>query len=84
MSSANHTGEDARELAIRRSGTDEVLLLWHPVSDRVELAFRDTETGAELRFDVEPRDAIDAFHHPYAYLAWRAGPRHLAAASAVV
>ena len=71
MSGADHTGTDARELAGRRSGADEVLLLWHPDSDRVEVAFRDTETGAEVRFDVEPRDAIDAFHHPYAYLAWR-------------
>jgi hypothetical protein len=71
MSGTDSTGTEARELAGRRSGSDEVLLLWHPDSDRVEVAFRDTETGAEVRFDVEPRDAIDAFHHPYAYLAWR-------------
>jgi hypothetical protein len=84
MSGAGHTGTDARELAERRSGTDEVLLLWHPDSDRVELAVRDTDTGAEVRLDVEARDAIDAFHHPYAYLAWRAGPSHTAPAPALV
>jgi hypothetical protein len=84
MSAADHTGIDARELAERRSGTDEVLLFWHPDSDRVELAFRDTETGAEVRFDVEPCDAIEAFHHPYAYSAWRAESDHMAPARALV
>jgi hypothetical protein len=84
MSGADHTGADARELAERRSGTDEVLLLWHPDSDRVELALRDTETGAEVRLAIEARDAIDAFHHPYAYLAWRSGPNHVAPAPALV
>ena len=84
MSGADHTRPAARELAERRSGTDEVLLLWHPDSDRVELAFRDTETGAEVRFDVEPHDAIDAFHHPYAYLAWQAESDHGAPARTLV
>ena len=84
MTGKDHMGTDARELAERRSGADEVLLLWHPDSDRVELAFRDTETGAEIRLDVEARDAIDAFHHPYAYLAWRAGSDQPAPARALV
>jgi hypothetical protein len=84
MSRAGHTGTDARELAGRRSGADEVLLLWHPDSGRVELALRDTETDAEVRFEIEPRDAIDAFHHPYAYLAWRAESSHVAPAPALV
>jgi hypothetical protein len=84
MSGADHTGEDGRELAKRRSGADEVLLIWRRGSDRVELALVDTETGAEVRLDIEPSDAIDAFHHPYAYLAWRAGPNHATGAPAFV
>jgi hypothetical protein len=56
-----------RELAQRRSGADEVLLLWHPELDRVELAVRDLITGAGFRVEVAPADAIDAFYHPYAY-----------------
>jgi hypothetical protein len=84
MSGADHTAESVRELAWRRSGTDEVLLLWHPGGDRVELALRDAETDAEVRFEIEPRDAIDAFHHPYAYLAWRARSSRVAPAPALV
>jgi hypothetical protein len=56
-----------RELAQRLSGTDEVLLLWHPESDRVELAVRNVATGARCQIEVAPADAIDAFYHPFAY-----------------
>jgi hypothetical protein len=61
----------ARELAQRLSGTEEVLLLWHPDSDQVELSVRDVATGAGFHLDVAPDSAIDAFYHPYAYVARR-------------
>jgi hypothetical protein len=61
----------ARELAQRLSGTDEVLLLWHPDSERVELSVRDVATGAGFHLEVAPGSAIDAFYHPYAYVARR-------------
>jgi hypothetical protein len=64
----------ARELAQRQSGTDEVQLLWHPESEWVELSIRDLATGAGFYLEVEPGSAIDAFYHPYAYLAWRENP----------
>lgn len=67
----------ARELARRLSGTDEVLLLWHPDSKHVELSVRDLATGASLDLKVAPGSAIDAFHHPYAYVAWRANFDHV-------
>lgn len=57
----------ARELAERRSGTVEVLLLWHPEIDRVERSVRDLVTGAGFHIEVAPGNAIDAFYHPYAY-----------------
>ncbi len=60
-----------RELAQRLSGTDEVLLIWHPEIDRVELSVRDATTGEGFHIEVAPGDAMDAFHHPYAY-----APRH--------
>ncbi len=60
-----------RELAQRRSGTVEVLLLWHPRTNRVELSVRESPTGGGFQTVVEPGDAIDAFYHPYAY-----APRH--------
>jgi hypothetical protein len=67
------TSLPARELAQRLSGTDEVLLLWHPGTGRVELAVRDVETGVSFHLDVAPESAIDAFYHPYAYAARRKG-----------
>jgi hypothetical protein len=60
-----------RELAQRRSGTLEILLLWHPQSDRVELCVRDLTTDVSFHLDVAPGDAVDAFYHPYAYAARR-------------
>jgi hypothetical protein len=59
----------ARELAQRLSGTDEVVLLWHPESERVELSVRDLATGAGFHLEVAPGSAIAAFYHPYAYAA---------------
>jgi hypothetical protein len=56
-----------RELARRLSGTVEVLLLWHPEIDGVELSVRDRRTGAGFHLEVAPDGALDAFHHPYAY-----------------
>ena len=44
-----------------------MLLLWHPESDRVELAVRNLATGAGCQIEVAPADAIDAFYHPFAY-----------------
>ncbi len=62
-----------RELAQRLSGTDEILLLWHPEVERVELSVLDLATGAGFRIEVAPADAIDAFYHPYAYATKRDG-----------
>jgi hypothetical protein len=64
----------ARELAQRLSGTDEVLLLWYPENERVELAVRDLTTGVGFHLDVAPSCAIDAFYHPYVYAAGREDP----------
>jgi hypothetical protein len=48
---------------------DEVLLLWHPESEIVELSVRDAATGAGFCLEVAPVSALAAFYHPYAYLA---------------
>ena len=61
----------ARELARRLSGTDEIVLLWHPDDDRVEVSVRDVTTDATFRIEIAPGDALDAFTHPYAYAAGR-------------
>jgi hypothetical protein len=61
----------ARELARRVSGTDEIVLLWHPEDDRVEVSLRDVTTDATFRIEIAPGNALDAFTHPYAYAAGR-------------
>jgi len=63
-----------RELAQRVSGTDEILLLWHPEIERVELSILDLATGAGFHIDVAPNKAIDAFYHPYAYATVHESP----------
>jgi len=76
----NITVPAARELAERLSGADEILLLWHPGTEQIELSVLDRATGAGFRMGLAPEDALDAFYHPFAYAATRrcvAGPEVL-------
>jgi hypothetical protein len=58
-----------RELAHRASNGIEVSLFWDKVGDTLTLEVYDAKTDEYFELDV-PRDrALDAFHHPYAYLA---------------
>jgi hypothetical protein len=61
----------ARELARRRSGHDDIVLLWHPEGDWVEVSVRDVASGASLHLEIAPGNALDAFTHPYAYAGSR-------------
>ena len=63
--------EPTRELAQRRTGSVEVLLLWHPISNKVELRIHDTSSEEDFGFQVPPGEAMEAFRHPYAYAAGR-------------
>lgn len=58
-----------KELARRLSGADEILLLWNPRDGHVEVSVRDVATGVGFDLDVAPGNALDAFHHPFAYAA---------------
>jgi hypothetical protein len=58
-----------RELAQRLSGSDEILLLWNPRDGHVEVSVRDVATGIGFDLEVAPGNALDAFHHPFAYAA---------------
>jgi hypothetical protein len=60
-------GAPARELAQRLTGDVEVLLLWHPDIDLVELSLHNQASGADCQVVVAPEHAIDAFYHPYVY-----------------
>jgi hypothetical protein len=84
LPTVDQVGARARELAQRRSGSVEVLLLGHPESDRVELSVRDVATGAGFRLEVAPGKAMDAFHHPYAYAASESSCREVRAKMTIV
>lgn len=60
---------DIRELDQRSSDGIEVRLLWSASSDRVWIDVRDERLGGSFELDVEPGEALAAFHHPYAYAA---------------
>jgi hypothetical protein len=57
-----------RELDHRESDGIEVTLLWHEDSNRVAVRVVDSESDEEFELEVKARDALDAFHHPYAYM----------------
>jgi hypothetical protein len=63
--------EPTRELAQRRTGSVEVLLLWYPISNKVEILIHDTSSEEDFGFRVPPGKAMEAFRHPYAYAARR-------------
>jgi len=65
----NHSAgnEESRELAERLSGSVEVLLLWLPASNTVELRIHDMAMRESSRFRVPSGEAMRAFRHPFAY-----------------
>jgi hypothetical protein len=60
-----------QELDFRSTDGLEVTLLWQPETNQVSVTVFDAKTGDDFDLDVEPADAMDAFHHPYAYAASR-------------
>jgi hypothetical protein len=59
--------ETRRELAHRVSNGIEVTLFWSKPANRVTVEVSDTRFGESFELEVDPGDALDAFHHPYAY-----------------
>jgi hypothetical protein len=57
-----------RELDQRIGDGLDVRLLWNSLTDRISVAVRDQRTGEFFELPVvDPKDALIAFHHPYAY-----------------
>lgn len=56
-----------RELDYRTGDGIGVWLLWNPETNRVSIAIEDARRGESLTFDVDPGEALRAFHHPYMY-----------------
>jgi hypothetical protein len=66
------TNPNYRELAHRRNDGIDVRMLWDSATDRVMVAVHDSKTDREFEIVVAPGErALDVFHHPFAYAAFR-------------
>jgi hypothetical protein len=61
--------KEVRELAQRASDGIEVRLLWPQGSDRVLVSVVDSRALEAFELELDGRQALDAFHHPFAYAA---------------
>ena len=59
------------ELAQRENDGIAVTLLWQRLTDRLTVTVNDLRTGETFDLDAHPQNAMDVFHHPYAYAAQR-------------
>jgi hypothetical protein len=74
MSMAAATEATAEELARRVSGGLEITLFRHPRDNSTNIELRHAAIKEPISFRVPPDRALDAFHHPFAYLErhlWR-------------
>jgi hypothetical protein len=60
---------DVRQLAQRSSANHSVVLLWNRRLHEVWISVCDRVSGEQLSAAVRPDRALDAFEHPFAYLA---------------
>jgi hypothetical protein len=60
-----------RELDRRRSDGIDVQLLWNQTADQIVVSVFDAKTGDAFAIQVEAREALDAFRHPYSHAAFR-------------
>ena len=58
-----------RELAQRSGDGLEVSLYWDPRDDSLTVVVQDTREGGRFEIPVPGAHALDAFEHPFAYLA---------------
>jgi hypothetical protein len=59
------------ELDYRESDGIEVSLLWSRADGSLAVAVLDVRTAQRFELPVEPKRALDAFTHPFAYAASR-------------
>ena len=71
MSTAT-THTDTSELDYRTADGVEVALLWHAGGNFLSVVVSDARIGELFELVLDERDdAMDVFHHPYAYAAHR-------------
>jgi hypothetical protein len=60
-----------KELAFRESNGVAVTLYWHSGPNHVSVTVYDAGSDELFELDADPAEALDLFHHPYAYAARR-------------
>jgi len=58
-----------RELDVRSGDGLDVSLLWDPADGSIVVTVDDARTGEAFVIPVAATDALEAFHHPFAYAA---------------
>jgi len=58
-----------RELDFRSNSGLEVTLLWEPETNRLSVSVFDRLSGDDFVLEVDPAEALGAFHHPFAFAA---------------
>jgi hypothetical protein len=71
MTGTAQTNGSVRELDFRANDGLEVALLWRAGDEHLIVEVVDTKTPEAFRVEVGAMEALDAFHHPYAYAAFR-------------
>jgi len=61
------TGTNPAELAYRANDGVEVSLFWSKRCRRLTVVVSDSRTDQSFELTVHPENALDVFHHPYAY-----------------
>jgi hypothetical protein len=74
MAATDASHSPFRELAHRASDGVEVVLFWHEVTSDLTVSVSDVRSGAYFEVGAAPEDALDVFHHPFAYAAFRGVP----------
>jgi hypothetical protein len=62
---------EARELDARTGDGIDVQLLWYAATETVTVSVYDAKSDNGFEVVVEPNEALDAFHHPFAYASFR-------------
>ena len=61
------TPHGLEELDYRESDGVAVSLLWQRQSNQLKVAVADARLGESFTLSARPENALDVFHHPYAY-----------------
>jgi hypothetical protein len=66
---ATATINQKTELAHRTNDGMDVYLFWNQPSSRITVSVFDERTNNGFELEVDSRNALDAFNHPFAYAA---------------